>query len=431
MVGLSVVLFFALADPLPAMVPLVVFASLHLFAEHHEVVLPTGQSLSAGFMLVMASVVVFAHESSPLGPVLVGMSTALYLPHLRSFEWRKISFNLGDSGLAALAAALVYHSVPHQFTESPGGALLIAVPAALACATVNLVLLSMVIAMAYDRPLRGVFREYLDSYVQIVPFALLGVFLGLLYRDVGAAVVPLFVVPILIARQTFGASLDLRGAHEATVRTLIRALEAKDAYTAGHAERVARYAQYAGEELRFPPRRLERLRFAALMHDVGKLVVPNHLLNKPGRLTPEEFERVRSHEAVAVEILGRIDFLRPVTPSASGRFSRYEPGDDTNPVEPYIVSVADAYDAMTSTRAYRKALSQDVAFAELRDKAGTQFHPQCVEALIAAVERRGEHHGAGWEAEVHEFEVAPPEAGTGSAGLGDLDLDAGRKAASR
>jgi len=77
---------------------------------------------------------------------------------------------------------------------------------------------------------------------------------------------------------------------------------------------------------------------------------------------------------------------------------------------------------MTSTRSYRKALSQGVAFTELRANAGTQFNPRCVEALIAAIERRGEQYGAGYEIDAHEFAVPPPEAGVGSAGLGDLEI---------
>ena len=97
---------------------------------------------------------------------------------------------------------------------------------------------------------------------------------------------------------------------------------------------------------------------------------------------------------------------------------RFDADDPDHPIEPYIVMIADAYDAMTSTRSYRKALPQAVAFQELRDKAGEQFHPGCVEALIHAIERRGEQYGAGFERDV-EFENAP-ERGLGSAGLGDL-----------
>jgi HD-GYP domain-containing protein (c-di-GMP phosphodiesterase class II) len=226
------------------------------------------------------------------------------------------------------------------------------------------------------------------------------------------------IVPILIAREMFAAYMRVKESHEETVYMLIRALEAKDPYTAGHAERVANYARYMGEELNFMPARLERLRFAALMHDIGKLVVPNHLLNKPGRLTPEEFEKVRIHEMVSVVMLSHVDFLRPIAGAGHSDNTRFDPDDPDHPIEPYVVAIADAYDAMTSTRAYRKALSQEVAFQELRDKAGIQFHPACVEALIHTIETRGEKHGAGFE-ESDEFRDAP-EVGLGSAGLGDL-----------
>jgi HD-GYP domain-containing protein (c-di-GMP phosphodiesterase class II) len=212
--------------------------------------------------------------------------------------------------------------------------------------------------------------------------------------------------------------MTVKSAHDETVQMLIRALEAKDSYTAGHVERVAMYSQYIGEAMNFRPARMERLRFAALMHDIGKLVVPNHILNKPDKLTEEEFARIKLHERVSVQMLSNIEFLRPIAGAAHSDNTRFDPDDPDHPIEPYIVMIADAYDAMTSTRSYRKALSQEVAFEELRDKAGIQFHPACVEALIAAIEARGEKHGAGYEVQA-EFEDAP-EVGVGSAGLGDL-----------
>jgi HD-GYP domain-containing protein (c-di-GMP phosphodiesterase class II) len=228
----------------------------------------------------------------------------------------------------------------------------------------------------------------------------------------------LIIVPILIAREMFASYMRVRESHDETVGMLIHALEAKDRYTSGHSERVAEYARYIGEELNFMPARLERLRFAALMHDIGKLVVPNQLLNKPGRLTPAEFARVRVHEKVSVQMLSHIDFLRPIAAASHSDNTRFDPDNPDHPIEPYIVMIADAYDAMTSTRAYRKALPQHIAFQELRDKAGVQFHPACVEALIHAVEKRGERHGDGYESD-SEFDDAPA-AGLGSAGLGDL-----------
>jgi putative nucleotidyltransferase with HDIG domain len=279
--------------------------------------------------------------------------------------------------------------------------------------------------MLTGRSIADVGQEMWVSDAQILPFGFLGVLLGELYLSLGGWVVPLFIAPIFIARQTFASYLELRAAQEATLSTLIRALEAKDRYTAGHVERVARFSQYMGEELAMRPSRVERLRYAALMHDIGKLIVPNHILNKPGKLTAAEYERMRHHEHVSVELLRRIDFLAPVAPSLEADHS--STGSDRNsPIEARVIAVADAFDAMTSTRAYRRALTQEVAFAELRNKSGSQFDSACVDALIRAIERRGERYGAGHEDEISDFKAPPPVVGTGSAGLGDLAADVER-----
>jgi hypothetical protein len=111
--------------------------------------------------------------------------------------------------------------------------------------------------------------------------------------------------------------------------------------------------------------------------------------------------------------------------TASDALGRFEAGDRGTPpelvLEAHAVAVADAFDAMTSTRSYRQALDQDVAFAELRRHAGTQFNPSCVEALVRAVERRDERYGRGHEHDAHRFATPPPVTGVGSAGLGDLE----------
>ena len=133
----------------------------------------------------------------------------------------------------------------------------------------------------------------------------------------------------LAALAAFAAYLRYREANDEALLVLVHALEAKDRYTAGHAERVAAYARYMGEHLGLHGHSLERLRRAALMHDIGKLVVPNQLLNKPGPLTAAEYERVRQHEDVTVALLSRIDFLAPVAPIALGVYAPWD--DDHRP----------------------------------------------------------------------------------------------------
>jgi hypothetical protein len=302
--------------------------------------------------------------------------------------------------------------------------LLVALGATGAFSVVNVCLVLPDVALRHGQPLPAVWRDIRAALPNYVAFGLLGLFVGLVGVRVGPVAVPLLAVPMAIGRWTFSAFLRTREAHEATIRLFIRLIEAKDAYTAGHTERVARYALYVGEELGLSPDRQEHLRYSALMHDVGKLAVPSRLLNKPGRLTSAEYDVVRRHNDAGLGILARVDFMRGMAVTASDRCSHFDRGGAGAPpelvLEAQIVAVADAFDAMTSTRSYRRALDQDVAFAELRANAGSQFNPRCVEALIAAIERRGERYGAGHETEVHTFAVPPPVVGVGSAGLGHL-----------
>ncbi len=239
----------------------------------------------------------------------------------------------------------------------------------------------------------------------------------------GPAAVVLLVAPILVAAAAHRSATRLLGVRADTIDVLVGAIEAKDPYTGGHSVRVSEFAQMIGAELRFNAAALDHLGRAALLHDIGKLAVPSALLNKPGRLTAQEYETVKRHNDVCVEILAHVDFLRTVVPTASDRYGHFDTDRSSRHIEARegrVVAVADAFDAMTSTRAYRRALSQDVAVKELRDKAGSQFDPDCVEALVRALSRAQLVVGAGHESNVVDYRVAPPEVGVGSAGLGQL-----------
>jgi hypothetical protein len=400
---------------------LAVFGVLAVAATNLDVIARASIGMSGSVMIFMAAVVVFGEYSFFLGPAFIGLFCGLFdVVHLRKREWDKIAFNCASDALSLMGATAAFlliaspHPIDNPFILTIG-----IVGAACIYLLLNAAFVSFPVAISGGEDYVRVLRELLAFNLGAFPFALLGLGLGWVYLELGAAVVPLLVVPILIARSTFASYLELKAGQEQTIETLILALEAKDPYTAGHAQRVATFSEYVGAELAFGQRRMERLRYAALMHDIGKLVVPNQILNKPGRLTEAEFERVKRHEVVSVELLHRIDFLAPVAGDTTTEAATAAV-DGTGLIEPAIIHVADAFDAMTSTRSYRRALSQETAFAELRDGAGTQFNAECVEALIAAIERRGEHYGAGHEVDEHEWAVAPPEAGTGSAGLGHL-----------
>jgi hypothetical protein len=404
---------------LPNPVTAVFFVALVLWAQHGIVLLPSKIDVSPSCMVVMASIAAFDGRGVVLGAALVGWCGGITINHLRQRRLSVMVANCAQYTMAAMAAAGTY------LAAAGAPSLVRVVVTGLTFGVVNVGMILPAAVYVYREPAARVWADMRPSLPNYIAFGLLGTFVGQLYAHLGPLAVLLLLAPVVIARQTFSAYLQLSEAHEATIKVFLRAIEAKDTYTARHTQRVCTYSLYMGEELGFSHLRMEHLRQAALMHDIGKLAVPKHLLNKPGKLTDDEFERVQRHAHVCIDILGLVDFLKPMTAAAAGHHARFDGGGyggtGERPLEAYIVAVADAFDAMTSTRSYRRALPMDVAFDELRGKAGSQFHPECVAALITAIERRGEQHGLGHEEDAVEFAVAPPVAGVGSAGLGDRE----------
>lgn len=418
----------AISTSLPSVVVVVAFGFMLVLAENFDVLIHgSSVSITPGVMIVMASIAVLGDRPSTIvGAAVVGACAGLYFPHIKSKDFGIVAFNCGQYALSAAAAAIVYTS----FT-TPGGFVQVVAAAAAACAfaLVNVSFVLPYVSMRSNERIAVLWADMYPALPNYLAWGLLGLIVGLVCAQLGALAIVLLAIPMGIGRWTFRSFTRVHEAHEASVRLFIRLIEAKDPYTAGHTERVAKYSLYIGEKMDLPASHLEHLRQSALMHDVGKLAVPSKLLNKPGKLTPEEWDIVKAHNTAGIDILARVNFMRTMAVTASDKHGRFDHGDGSGSsvppelvLEAHIVAVADAFDAMTSTRSYRKALSQAVAFDELQKNAGTQFNPSCVDALISSLEARGEQYGAGFEEDAHTFAVPPPEVGVGSAGLGDLEV---------
>lgn len=179
-----------------------------------------------------------------------------------------------------------------------------------------------------------------------------------------------------------------------TIGALADAVEAKDAYTAGHSENVTEYALAIGDELQLPPERLELLRFGALLHDIGKIGINDAILGKPGKLTEDEYEVIRGHASIGARIVERVELLREVVPIIYHHQEHYDGqgypeglAGEKIPLEARIIAVADGFEAMTSDRAYRKAMSPDEALAILWNGADKQWDGRIVEAMTRVLNR--------------------------------------------
>ncbi len=185
-------------------------------------------------------------------------------------------------------------------------------------------------------------------------------------------------------------SQELKRSYRATVRALANAVEARDAYTGRHAERVAAYglaiARAAGMNVADEP----QLEFGFLLHDIGKVGVPDEILFKPAALSEEEFERIASHAEIGSEILRHVDFLQEATLIVRHHHERWDGTGypdglrgEQIPLAARVFAIADTLDALTTDRPYRKAVGWAEARAEIRKGAGTQFDPKMVEAYDA------------------------------------------------
>jgi diguanylate cyclase (GGDEF)-like protein len=186
-----------------------------------------------------------------------------------------------------------------------------------------------------------------------------------------------------------------------TAEALAAAMEAKDSYTANHASSIAELAVEVGRELELPESAIEDLRYGGIFHDIGKIAVPDAIINKPGPLTDEEFEVIKEHPAAGAEILAPVPFLygvRTIVRHAHEHWdgSGYPDGlaGAQIPLGARVVLAVDAYHAMTSDRPYRSRMTHDEAYAELRSGAGTQFDPEVVDAVLSVLRRRGVAAGA-------------------------------------
>ena len=388
------------------------YLTIALLASTLKVKLPGMDStMSVHFLFVLLSIL----ELSLAETLIIGCTAALIQSvwkTTRRPDPVKVTFNvLGLMSTAICLTSLVYHSLKGPLNGSFGFLLL-----ATSCTYFlgNTVPLAAVISLAEGRSMGRIWSE---TY-----------FWGLPYNLAGAALVgaihfannyigwrnALLIVPIMYlvyrSYQLYLGRLEEQkkrveieelhvitekrhveevcALHLRTIEALALAIDAKDHNTHDHLRRVRTYAVELAKDLGMVNEELDALRAAALLHDIGKLAVPDHIINKPGRLTPEEFEKMKIHPIVGADILERVAFPYPVVPIVRAHHERWNgegypdglKGEEI-PLGARILAAVDCLDAIASDRQYRKALPLDEAMKAVAAESGIAFDPRVIEAL--------------------------------------------------
>ncbi len=359
-----------------------------------KVVLPRGDgSMSLNFPFILLGIV----QLPPLEAMLLtGLSVAAQcrIRTRKLFPVVQAGFNVANAMLAAAGAWLSFAALhQHGLGTAP----------ALALASVSYFLWNTGSVALILAPSRGesAFAVWRKEFTWYLPFYLVGAVLAALVDWMSARYgwsTALLLIPFvyILHRAYTGqvSRLEERQRHleetEAlqlrTIEGLAMAIEAKDQNTHDHLFRVRHYVKAVGQALRLSKLEMQALETAAFLHDIGKLAVPEHIINKPGKLTPDEFEKMKIHPVVGADILERVRFPYPVVPIVRSHHERWDGAGYPDrlqgtaiPIGARILTVVDCFDALVSDRPYRRGLSSAAALNMIRDLSGKQFDPAVVE----------------------------------------------------
>ncbi|MFF5003471.1 HD-GYP domain-containing protein [Streptomyces phaeochromogenes] len=339
----------------------------------------------------------------PPAAALVALPGALLTRVEQRPRWLRRVWRAGQLALAAWAASWAHWALDGRDAVLSSDFPYVLVTAGAAVVAFCLVLTVLdggILVLAERVPVRSAWRGlFLRSLAPIAVHGLAGLMMAVLWRSPYGPVSALLVLlPMYVSWWVFAQYHRERAAHQATIRALVQAVDIKDGYTRGHSERVGQASMVIARELGMDDERAEVLRFAGILHDVGKLGVPTRLLRKDGPLTPEERRVIELHPEYGHEMVRGIGFLGEARSAILHHHERldgsgYPYGLKGGQIPEFarVVAVADAFDAMTSTRSYRRARPVVAALEELERCAGAQFDPRMVEALVRGLARRGWH----------------------------------------
>jgi putative nucleotidyltransferase with HDIG domain len=369
-----------------------------LLASSLKVTLPGIEgTLSVNFLFTLLGILELGWPETLL-IVLASTVGQAYLRRKHQVKLVQFVFNWSQLTVSSSVAYGAYALVVTRVLHAPGPlALLVAAIIHFGC---NTAAMSTIIGLTEDKPITKVWN---DSYLWSFPYYMVGAALaGLVHflnGHIGWQSSLLILPPIYLMYRSYRLYLgkletekkhaeQVSSLHLRTIEALALAIEAKDETTGEHLQRVRVYAMELAKDLGLSEDETEALRAASVLHDIGKLAVPEHIISKPGRLTPEEFEKMKIHPIVGAEILEQVHFPYPVVPIVRAHHEKWDgsgypsglAGEEI-PIGARILAAVDCLDALASDRQYRKALPLNEAMAKVVDDAGKSFDPKVVAIL--------------------------------------------------
>ena len=358
-------------------------------------------SFSTSFSIQLATFILFG----PLVTIIVtvvGFSFRILkannvYKHIFNTPWYGTLFNYCSFTLIILYANLIYRFLGgevliNNLNSSIG-------PVILFCFSfffINCLIMSILFSIQTNKNMFFCFINNIKlAFLNIIIMAPFGIILRYLFITNSYTGVMFFFFLILLARYTFSLYIESKSKYIDTIDVLMHAMEARDKYTQGHTKRVGELAKQIAVELKYNQWKIDELYLAALLHDVGKIGIDDAILNKPGKLTVEEFNIIKTHPEIGYNIIKDLKDSEKINFIVRYHHERYDgkgypagkKPEELN-LDVFIIQLADSIDAMATDRPYRKALAEEQIISEVKTNSGTQFHPQVVEAYLRISEKQ-------------------------------------------
>ncbi|MBE3591825.1 MAG: HD-GYP domain-containing protein [Thermoanaerobacter sp.] len=402
--GLSFIIYSILNTPINRIIDIILFGFFAVLAESMPIYISKEITVSVAFAVDLMALLIFGPYESAL---IAGIGTAFQISkyvdgrvrHIFNFPYYKTLFNISQIALSVGIAGLIYEytgGIPgnHIYPQH----LLSAIFAAIVYYLLNTSIVSILLSFLSNKSLTYVLTKEIKWMIPNFLFlAFLGIVMSEAFIRIGYISFILLFIPLFMIRYMFKLYMDSKQSYYDTINVLVKALDAKDKYTAGHSKNVEKISALLCREFGFSESHTEMVRIASLLHDIGKIGVKEEVLNKPGKLTDEELSIIREHPQKSYEILRDVPALKEASLWVKYHHEWYDgsgypdgiKGDEI-PLEAQILSLADVFDALVSDRPYRKAFSQEEAYRIIVANEGTQFSPKIINAFKKAFEKNRE-----------------------------------------
>ncbi len=394
LIGLAVFIYILINYKNISLLGVILFGMLIFIADNLSAPLPKTGSVSVNFGISLASLIIF-------GPSTAIIVTFISIFNIREFIKRipyyRHIFNAGQylisMGIASLVFELIYNREVSNFFNPANLSYILA--AAYIFFFLNTILTAGAISISEGISVANV---WIFNFAWLIPFQLflaaMAIAISFLYKLYGPFTLLFTSLPLIIAQYTYLLRVKERRALLNSILQIVKIVEAKDPYTAGHSVRVAEYSEKIARELKLNEYDIELLINLANLHDLGKIQIDLSILNKPGKFDKKDWEEVKKHPIVGYNIVKEITFLKSEAKSILYHHERidgsgypYGLKGAKIPLFAKILAVADSYDAMTTSRPYRDSLSNSEAIIELKKNSGTQFDINVAGAMIEILKR--------------------------------------------